>query len=101
MAPPSNLLVKRVGPSIVLPIMTICVGAIIMGSACSHSRAQWFSLRLCKRSGTLLRLPIADYPVLGIFEAGIYPGCTYTLTTWYTPAQLHSRTNIFYLGAVL
>jgi hypothetical protein len=54
--------------------------------------------------------------VLGLFEAGMYavfvipyghadwvryPGCTYTLTTWYTPAQIHSRTTIYYLGGVL
>ena len=39
--------------------------------------------------------------MLGAFEAGMYPGCTYTLTTWYTPAQIHSRTTIYYLGGVL
>lgn len=39
--------------------------------------------------------------VLGAFEAGMYPGCTYTLTTWYTPSQIHSRTSIYYLGGVL
>lgn len=39
--------------------------------------------------------------VLGLFEAGMFPGCCYTLTTWYTPAQIHSRTTIYYSGASL
>jgi hypothetical protein len=29
----------------------------------------------------------------------MFPGCAYTLTTWYTPAQIHSRMTIFYVGA--
>lgn len=37
--------------------------------------------------------------MLGLFEAGIYVGCAFVLTTWYTPAQLHSRLSYFYLGA--
>jgi hypothetical protein len=31
----------------------------------------------------------------------MFPGCCYTLTTWYTPAQIHSRTTIYYSGASL
>jgi hypothetical protein len=37
--------------------------------------------------------------VLGVFEAGMFPGCAYTLTTWYTPQQIHGRTTIFYIAA--
>nr|XP_018264739.1 uncharacterized protein I303_02918 [Kwoniella dejecticola CBS 10117]OBR86897.1 hypothetical protein I303_02918 [Kwoniella dejecticola CBS 10117] len=82
---PSNILVKKFGPKKVLPVLLIGVGAILMGAGFSHNRAQWFTLRI----------------LLGLFEAGMYPGCTYTLTTWYTPAQIHSRTTIYYLGGVL
>nr|XP_019012051.1 uncharacterized protein I206_02889 [Kwoniella pini CBS 10737]OCF50832.1 hypothetical protein I206_02889 [Kwoniella pini CBS 10737] len=82
---PSNILVKKYGPKKVLPVLLMGVGAILMGTGFSHNKAQWFSLRV----------------LLGLFEAGMYPGCTYTLTTWYTPAQIHSRTTIYYLGGVL
>ncbi|WRT63104.1 uncharacterized protein IL334_000007 [Kwoniella shivajii] len=82
---PSNILVKKFGPKKVLPVLLMGVGAVLIGSGCSHNRAQWFTLRI----------------LLGLFEAGMYPGCTYTLTTWYTPAQIHSRTTVYYLGGVL
>ncbi|OCF75005.1 hypothetical protein I204_03853 [Kwoniella mangroviensis CBS 8886] len=82
---PSNILVKKFGPKKVLPVLLTGIGACLVGAGSSHNRAQWFSLRI----------------LLGLFEAGMYPGCTYTLTTWYTPAQIHSRTTIYYLGGVL
>ncbi|WVW80169.1 hypothetical protein I302_102146 [Kwoniella bestiolae CBS 10118] len=82
---PSNILVKKFGPKKVLPVLLTGIGACLIGAGASHNRAQWFALRL----------------LLGLFEAGMYPGCTYTLTTWYTPAQIHSRTTIYYLGGVL
>lgn len=36
--------------------------------------------------------------VLGVFEATIFPGCRYTLTTLHTPAQIASRILLFYFG---
>ncbi|WWC91102.1 uncharacterized protein L201_006043 [Kwoniella dendrophila CBS 6074] len=82
---PSNILVKKFGPKKVLPVLLMGVGACLVGAGNAHNRAQWFALRL----------------LLGLFEAGMYPGCTYTLTTWYTPAQIHSRTTFYYLGGVI
>ncbi|KAF4950176.1 hypothetical protein FSARC_13282 [Fusarium sarcochroum] len=37
--------------------------------------------------------------LLGFFEAGIFPGCSFILTYWYSPAEIHSRMTIFYCGA--
>ena len=35
--------------------------------------------------------------ILGIFEAGFYPGCVYLLSTWYPRYELQKRNAAFYL----
>jgi MFS family permease len=35
--------------------------------------------------------------VLGIFEAGFFPGCAYLLSCWYPRYDLQKRTAVFYL----
>ncbi|WVQ83331.1 hypothetical protein IAT38_005470 [Cryptococcus sp. DSM 104549] len=83
--PPCNMALKRFGPKKILPLILLCVSFILIGSGCASNRVQWFALRM----------------LLGLFEAGMFPGCCYTLTTWYTPAQIHGRTTIYYCGASL
>ncbi|KAL7418629.1 hypothetical protein Q5752_007087 [Cryptotrichosporon argae] len=75
--PFSNMALKRLGPKRVLPVILLCVSFVLIGSGCC-----------------------SNY-VLGLFESGMFPGCSYTLTLWYTPAQLHSRYTIYYSGASL
>lgn len=35
--------------------------------------------------------------ILGILEAGFYPGCVYLLSTWYPRYDLQKRNALFYL----
>lgn len=35
--------------------------------------------------------------ILGIFEAGFFPGCAYLLSTWYPRYMLQKRNAVFYL----
>lgn len=35
--------------------------------------------------------------ILGILEAGFFPGCAYLMSTWYTRYELQKRYSIFYL----
>lgn len=35
--------------------------------------------------------------ILGILEAGFYPGCVYLLSTWYPRYDLQKRNAVFYL----
>jgi MFS family permease len=35
--------------------------------------------------------------ILGILEAGFYPGCVYLLSTWYPRYELQKRNAVFYL----
>lgn len=32
-------------------------------------------------------------------DLGVFPGCSFVLTSWYSPAEVHSRMTIFYSGA--
>jgi hypothetical protein len=35
--------------------------------------------------------------ILGVLEAGFFPGCAYLLSCWYPRYQLHKRNAVFYL----
>ena len=35
--------------------------------------------------------------ILGIFEAGFFPGCVYLISTWYRRYDVQKRYSIFYL----
>ncbi|KAK5443531.1 hypothetical protein LTS15_010676 [Exophiala xenobiotica] len=80
---PSNLLLKRLRPSIWLPsivaawgIVTICMGLV-------HS---YHGLLICR-------------VFLGLTEAGLYPGVAYYLTMWYCPSDLGYRQAVFFSAA--
>lgn len=75
---PSNIALKKYGPKFWLPtLLTIC-GIINIGTGCQSNMAGFTSLRL----------------LLGLAEAGIYPGCSFVLTNWYSPHELHGRMTI-------
>lgn len=38
---------------------------------------------------------------LGVFEAGLFQGCFYTLSMWYLPTELQTRCAAWYSGTVL
>lgn len=65
---PSNWVMKHyVRPSIWLALLMGCWGAVTIGFAGVHSYAQVLSLRL----------------LIGVFEAGFFPGIVYVITIWY------------------
>lgn len=35
--------------------------------------------------------------ILGVLEAGFFPGCAYLMSTWYTRYELQKRYSVFYL----
>ncbi|CAK7236336.1 hypothetical protein SEUCBS140593_009586 [Sporothrix eucalyptigena] len=82
---PSNMMLKRFGQKIWLPTLATGVGIIQICSGLQSSYAGWISFRL----------------LLGMVEAGMYSGCTYTLTTWYSPKEIHTRMTVFYSAASL
>lgn len=82
---PSNIALKRFGAKLWLPLLLGLCGLInILQGVQSHMG-----------SFTTLRL------LLGIVEAGVYPGCSYVLSSWYSAGELHHRLTLFYSGASL
>lgn len=35
--------------------------------------------------------------ILGVLEAGFFPGCVYLISTWYARYDLQKRYSVFYL----
>lgn len=83
---PSNLILARLGrPNIYLPIIMMIWGLL---SAL---------VSVVQSYGTLVVLRL----LIGIFEAGFYPGVIYYLSCWYTRLELAKRSSIFILGSYL
>ncbi|WVQ76646.1 hypothetical protein IAR50_006320 [Cryptococcus sp. DSM 104548] len=82
---PSNLLLKRLRPSIWLPFTMVCwaIFQTTMGLVTGYQ--QLLALRFC----------------LGLFEAGLFPGLNFYLTGWYKRDEINKRTAFFFGGAVL
>ncbi|KAG1222972.1 hypothetical protein G6F35_004952 [Rhizopus arrhizus] len=80
---PSNFLMAYVNPSFWLARIMI-TWSIITGCMAAISRPWHFYL---------LRF------LLGVFEAGFWPGMTYYFTLWYRPEEISSRIGVSYLAA--
>ncbi|QIW97106.1 hypothetical protein AMS68_002624 [Peltaster fructicola] len=79
--PPATIILRKVGPRIFLPAITILWGVTMICFGFVKTWEQMIPLRL----------------VLGIFEAGFFPGCAYLLSCWYTRYELQKRNAVFYL----
>lgn len=80
---PSNMLLKKFRPSIWLPSIMVAWGVVmtLMG--------------IVQNYGGLL----ATRVLLGVFEAGLFPGVAYYLTTWYCRTELQFRQAMFFSAA--
>jgi MFS family permease len=72
---PSNYLLKRLKPSTWLAFLMFAWSAVTMGLGGSHSFATVTALRF----------------LLGMFEAGLFPGLIYYVTFWYRTYAEHPR----------
>jgi len=79
--PPATVVLRKVGPRIFLPAITVLWGATMI---CFGFVKLWTDL-----------IPLRI--VLGIFEAGFFPGCAYLLSCWYPRYDLQKRYAVFYL----
>jgi MFS transporter, ACS family, DAL5 transporter family protein len=66
--PPATVVIRKVGPRPFLAAITLFWGVVMIGMGFTKNFDQLAALRI----------------VLGIFEAGFFPGCVYLLSTWYT-----------------
>lgn len=72
---PSNILLKKMRPSRWLSFLMFSWGAVTVGLGAAHSFASVTTLRF----------------VLGMFEAGMFPGLVFYLTFWYRHDERGTR----------
>ncbi|OCH84458.1 MFS general substrate transporter [Obba rivulosa] len=82
---PANLVLKKFRPSKWLPGITLVWGTIMTLMGLVKNYPQLVGLRI----------------LLGVTEAGLFPGVVYFLTLWYPRHMLQLRVGIFYGGATV
>lgn len=82
---PSNILCKMIGPGWFLPATSLGFGLASLCTAFTHNKAQVAAVRF----------------VLGIFEAGMFPGIAYYLSRWYRHKELTFRLSMYLVMAPL
>ncbi|KAL3442359.1 major facilitator superfamily domain-containing protein [Aspergillus insuetus] len=82
---PSNLILPKAGAANWLSFLGASFGAILIGMGFTH---HWATMAVCRT-------------LLGVFEAGFLPGCTYLITCWYTRFEVGKRLSAFWILSVL
>ncbi|KUJ15966.1 MFS transporter-like protein [Mollisia scopiformis] len=82
---PSNYFLKKLSPSTWISFLMFCWGAITIGLGGAHRFA----------SVTVVRF------LLGVFEAGLFPGLVYYLTFWYRTEERSIRVACILASATL
>jgi len=78
---PSTIIIKKTGPRILLGSITFTWGVIMIGMGFVKNWTQLAALRV----------------VLGILEAGFFPGSVYLLSAWYIRYEVQKRYSVFYM----
>lgn len=82
---PSNLILKRVGARPWIARIMLTWGLVSMGMALVKGPTSFYVVRI----------------MLGIAEAGLFPGVLYYLTTWFGPREQARATSYFLLGVTM
>src|SRR4051812_32389961 len=82
---PSTIAVRIFGPRIWFSFITVCFGIITLATAWVQTWKQMIAVRI----------------LLGISMAGIYPGLTYLISTWYTRKEQQLRFALMQSGEVI
>lgn len=80
---PSNLMLKKVRPSIWLPAIMVAWGVVMTLMGLVHNYTGLLTARI----------------FLGVTEAGLFPGVAYYLTNWYTREEMQLRQAMFFSAA--
>ncbi|KXT05839.1 hypothetical protein AC578_1101 [Pseudocercospora eumusae] len=82
---PSNYMLKRMRPSRWISFLMLSWGAITMGLGGTQNFGSVTAVRF----------------LLGVFEAGLFPGLVYYLTFWYRPEERSIRVALILASATL
>ncbi|KAL5583873.1 hypothetical protein FOVSG1_015224 [Fusarium oxysporum f. sp. vasinfectum] len=83
--PPATILTRYIGPRFFLGGLCIAWGVVMIGFGFAQHWTVLVALRL----------------LLGLFEAGFFPGCVYLISTWYSRFDMQKRYALFYLMGTL
>jgi MFS family permease len=81
--PLTNILLKKLRPSIFLPIIMTLWGIVMVTMGLVHNGAGLITARF----------------FLGVAEAGLFPGVNYYLSCWYKRSEFGIRAAIFFSAA--
>lgn len=79
--PVATVILRKLGPRIFLSFISITWGATMIGFGFVQDWTVILGLRI----------------ILGVLEAGFFPGCAYLLSTWYPRYELQKRNAVFFL----
>lgn len=79
--PPATVLLRKIGPRVFLASICFAWGATMIGFGFVQNWTVMLGLRV----------------ILGVLEAGFFPGSSYLLSTWYPRYELQKRNAVFYL----
>ncbi|KFG80604.1 hypothetical protein MANI_028773 [Metarhizium anisopliae] len=78
--PLGTVLTRKIGPRWFLSSIAMAWGLVMIGNGFVHSWQTLAGLRV----------------LIGVFEAGYFPGAVYLLSTWYTRFDMQKRYTVFY-----
>lgn len=82
---PSNMILARSRPSLFLPALMFTWGGLSIAPVGIHNFGGMVAFRF----------------ILGLIEAGFFPGVMLLLSCWYKPRELSKRIALFYTAALL
>ncbi|KAI0139300.1 major facilitator superfamily domain-containing protein [Pestalotiopsis sp. NC0098] len=82
---PSNMIVKRVAPSTWLSVIMVLWGIATVGQGLVRNVGQLIACRF----------------LLGLFEAGLFPGCVYLISMYYKRYELQWRMSLFFCASII
>ncbi|KAE9362545.1 major facilitator superfamily protein [Stipitochalara longipes BDJ] len=77
---PGNLILRKLGPATWLPLITFAWGVVTIGMGFTK---HWGELLACRA-------------IFGALEGGLFPGCVFLLSCWYTRFEVQKRFSSFY-----
>ncbi|KAJ4516605.1 hypothetical protein HRR78_006512 [Exophiala dermatitidis] len=82
---PSNMVIRRFGAQIWLSFLITSWGFCVLGMGFVKT---WTSLTVCRA-------------LLGVFEAGLFPGSVFIIGSWYKQYETARRISLFYMASLL
>ncbi|KAJ4348339.1 uncharacterized protein N0V89_009713 [Didymosphaeria variabile] len=82
---PSNLILKKMAPSTWLSSIMVLWGICTLGQG------------LVRNFGSLVALRV----LIGLFEAGLFPGCMYLISMYYKRYELQWRFTLFFTASII